>query len=951
MKKNRREAAKIKEFRRWALGYGDGELTIEALVRAVLSYPPARKILTWEQSGILDKDLEPPSPPPDPLPPDNPDEPWPKVILEDYPGGFHPYEDDDSSEEWQPETLQELVGQIWGSTPMTPWLHMRIGITVEESKQAIDRAVAAAKRALPAQEEAIERIGQIMLEQACMPQVKLQETNRLPIFIFSEPGHGVTYMLQILAEELRGTFVPVGEDQTDIETLTNKLFAVSVPIIQVHGNRSSEGSSAVHAMVNYYTHGHAVLGSGLYDIENSFKNPSKELLNRSFVFFRLTPPVQPGAAGDYTPEELVSMLREKWKHSYRDDPGFLYVNEGFWRLVRDWNSVIFRRTPIEFIVRQVMDEFAHIQRKLPELGLPGLSEADHLRLAALFILQRGHPTPKEIRSAAQRFVVGLSAEARLATGLDFVTDITEWHMLFEEEPPGSKAWLKRLDNMARQFNYRGNRMSATVSFDPASDRLRITDLAERVPRAIDGSMYLQPRPRHRFAHVAGHEEAKQRFRQILAYFKDPAPFQRLGVVPPLRIMLYGPPGTGKTMLAQALAGESGLPFFSITASEFMTKEYAGEGATLLREFFQAAESCRPCIIFMDELDAFSNRDSMGDSSAGVDFRGTLNTFLTFLDGMQSVPDILIVGATNRPDDLDPALLRSGRFGTHIRIHELNAREREQLIRHYMKPEHCDKDYEELVAIFARRTAGELSPVDIVHIIYEAKLQAVQEGRTHLTREVLMAQADRILLGRKLRPLRENVRRVTAFHEAGHAFLLRTLLPDQKLDRITIGEREETFGLVRMLNEEDPFNYYSRDDILCHLLSLLGGVVAEEMFIGHWELGVAGDFSLAVSLSRMILNNITFGDNGLRYIVLSHLMDEEQHHEGLENMVLGLLEHCRDLVRDIFTKHKAVLLKLAEELEANEDLEQEDVDRILGDLTLDRGKIIQKMLAWPPSATT
>lgn len=948
-KKNKEQSPDIIEFRRWAIGYGYGLLTVESMVRAALSYPPARDLIK-DVVSIPVEALCHPSLPPDPLPPDDSDILWPiEIMIAGVELSSLDLGDDstDSAEGWEPDSLKTLVNVVWLKSDSALWVRSLIAETPEELVEAIGRAVAAAKEAVPAQAEAIDRLGRIMLEQACAHLAHPDEFRRVPIFIFSHPGYGASYVLRIMAKALGSSFLTVGDDQTQTADLVKESLKVAPPLIQVHGIRSSDRTAAMNSIVSYCLHGHTVIGqidaSSVFD-EAQSSDVLDALLRKSFIFFRLTPPLQPADSTDYTAEEMVAMMRDSWKRLANESFSLMHVDDAFWTLIRDYNSVVFRRTPIRFLVRQLRDEFSTFRLAAPGLQPRHLEPADEMRLAALFILERGYPSPKDIRGAARRFVLSLSADARNMTGLELHANEPEWQAIFRDVETGSDDWLGRVENMARQFSYRGYRLTAELAYDSASQKLRLQNLAERSPKAVTGGVFLQSRPTHRFRDVAGHEEAKTRFQQILTYFRDPEPFRRLGVIPPLRILLHGAPGTGKTLLAKALAGESGLPFFAISAGEFMTQEYAGQGAGLMRQFFQTAETCRPCIIFMDELDALGKRDSMSDSSAGVDYRATLNTLLTLLDGIQTIPDILVIGATNRPDDIDSALTRPGRFGTHIEISKLTVRDRERLIRKNLAPEHCGDDYDELVRYFCRRTTGELSAAEIVQIITESKLQAIQEGQAKVTRDLLVATADRILLGKKLQPLQEDLRRSTAIHEAGHALLCRILLPEQKIDRVTIGHRETSLGLVRMLDDEEHLGLQSRDELLCHLLVRLGGVTAEEVIVGHWDLGGSDDFDMAVAMARHALSNLDLGGLGLRSIVRSRFESEAPMGGDMEELTVKMMEKCRRAVAELLQNHKEALLHLAEELERREDLDQEDVDGLLRGLKVDRPAILGKLLA-------
>ena len=936
----------IAEFRRWALGYGGGALTLNGMIRAAVSHPEARAMLIPGIVSVTPDALAWPSLRPDPLPDDNTAIPWPKELAE--PDGIL----DELSEEevprniWEPESLRDLLSKLWMHSPNRLWVRGTIASAVEYLPAMIEKAVAAARAAVPAQAEAIERLGQIILEQACAHQVDAGDYRRQPIFLLSHPGYGASYILRTLAKALGCPFLAVGDDQTRAADLVKIGDNFATPMIQVHGVRSSEVGSAMNSIVGYFLHGHSVVDEDYVPVgvsDEASGGPFEALMRRSFVFFRLTPPIQPADATDYSPEEMASMLRDAYKRESKESWNILHADESFWTLIRNSNSVLFRRTPARFLVQQLLGEFADAWKNLATFYPSRLKGEDEMRLAALFVLERGYPSPKDVRGAARRFVLSLSDKARSADRLEFQVDNPEWQALFAVEKPGSEEWYVCLENMVRQYSYRGNRLGYETTFSSQGNRLVIGGLVERAPKAVTGGVFLQLRPTHRFIDVAGHEEAKSRFQQILAYFRNPEPYHRLGVIPPLRILLHGSPGTGKTLLAKALAGESGLPFFAISAGEFMTQEYAGQGAGLMRQFFQTAETCRPCIVFMDELDALGKRDSMSDTSAGVDYRATLNTLLTLLDGIQTIPDILVIGATNRPEDIDPALLRPGRFGTHIEISKLTVRDRERLIRKNLAPEHCGDDYDELVRYFCRRTTGVPSAAEIVQIITEAKLQAVQEGQAKVTRDLLVATADRILLGKKLQPLQEDLRRSTAIHEAGHALLCRILLPEQKIDRVTIGHRETSLGLVRMLDDEEHLGLQSRDELLCHLLIRLGGVTAEEVIMGHWDLGGSDDFDMAVAMARHALGNLDLGGLGLRAIVRSRFESGAPVGGDMEELTVKMMDKCRRAVAELLQNNKESLLRLADELERREDLDQEDVDGLLRGLKVDRSAILWKLL--------
>jgi cell division protease FtsH len=362
---------------------------------------------------------------------------------------------------------------------------------------------------------------------------------------------------------------------------------------------------------------------------------------------------------------------------------------------------------------------------------------------------------------------------------------------------------------------------------------------------------LADRPKVTFADVAGADEAKEELREVIEFLRDPRRFQRLGGRMPRGVLLMGPPGTGKTLLARAVAGEAGVPFFSISGSDFV-EMFVGVGAARVRDLFKSGKANAPCIIFVDELDAVGRLRGAGLGGGHDEREHTLNQLLVELDGFEPSEGVVLLAATNRPDVLDPALLRPGRFDRHIVVDLPDVRGRELILKVHARkvPMAADVD----LATLARGTPG-LSGADLANLVNEAALLAARRSRDQVQRADFEDAKDKVMLGaeRKSLVLSEDERRLSAYHEAGHA-LLHLLIPGlDPLHKVTIVPRGRALGVTFALPEEDRHTY-TRAFILGRLTVAYGGRVAEELVFGQDRVttGAAQDFEQATQLARRMV---------------------------------------------------------------------------------------------------
>jgi cell division protease FtsH len=365
-------------------------------------------------------------------------------------------------------------------------------------------------------------------------------------------------------------------------------------------------------------------------------------------------------------------------------------------------------------------------------------------------------------------------------------------------------------------------------------------------------------PKVTFADVAGADEAKEDLKEIIEFLKDPAKFRRLGGRLPKGALLVGPPGTGKTLLARAVAGEAGRPFFSMSGSDFV-EMFVGVGASRVRDLFEQGKAHAPCIIFIDEIDAVGRHRGAGLGGGHDEREQTLNQLLVEMDGFESNEGVILLAATNRPDVLDPALLRPGRFDRQIVVDNPDVKGREGILKVHVKDIPLGDDVN--LKVLAKGTPG-LSGADLANIVNEAALLAARYDKDRVYMDDFEAAKDKVMLGaeRKSMVLSEDERRVTAFHEAGHAVVALRVPGLDPLHKVTIVPRGRALGITASLPEEDRHNY-TKEWLEGQLTMLFGGRVAEETIFGRSKIttGAGNDIERATALARRMVTQFGMSD--------------------------------------------------------------------------------------------
>jgi cell division protease FtsH len=450
-------------------------------------------------------------------------------------------------------------------------------------------------------------------------------------------------------------------------------------------------------------------------------------------------------------------------------------------------------------------------------------------------------------------------------------------------------------------------------------------------------------PKVTFKDVAGIDEAKEELAEIVDFLRDPGKFQRLGGKIPKGCLLIGPPGTGKTMLAKAIAGEANVPFFSISGSDFV-EMFVGVGASRVRDMFEQGKRNAPCIIFIDEIDAVGRSRGIGLGGGNDEREQTLNQLLVEMDGFEANEGVVIIAATNRPDVLDPALLRPGRFDRQITVSNPDMEGRAQILQvHIAKIKHSDKVD---LRILARGTPG-FSGAELANMINEAALLAARRGKTKVDMSDLEDAKDKVMMGpeRRSSVMSDDEKKLTAYHEAGHALVGIYIPASDPIHKATIIPRGRALGMVMRLPEGDRFSLH-RDQMLATLAMAMGGRVAEEIIFGYDKVtsGAASDIQQVSRLARYMVKEWGLSEKAgaILYSNSDDLYSSGRHHKEysehtaqiIDQEVRELVDQGYNTAKNILTKHLKQLHELANALIEHETLSGKQIQDLLAGKKMD-----------------
>ena len=515
---------------------------------------------------------------------------------------------------------------------------------------------------------------------------------------------------------------------------------------------------------------------------------------------------------------------------------------------------------------------------------------------------------------------------------DLVKVLRDHHVTINARPPEDNPWYVTLlvtwgpfilflalwFFLMRQMQIGGNK---ALSFGRSRARLLTED-----------------RKKVTFSDVAGIDEAKEEVVEIIEFLKDPHKFQKLGGRIPKGVLIVGPPGTGKTLLAKAIAGEAGVPFFSISGSDFV-EMFVGVGASRVRDLFEQGKKHAPCIIFIDEIDAVGRLRGAGLGGGHDEREQTLNQLLVEMDGFDTTEGVILIAATNRPDVLDPALLRPGRFDRQITVNRPDVRGRTEILKVHTKKVPLAKDVD--LEVISRGTPG-FSGADLENLVNEAALLAARLNKTAVELKDFEFAKDKVLMGveRKSMVLTEQEKRTTAYHEAGHALMAKLLPGTDPVHKVTIIPRGRALGLTMQLPVDDRHSY-SKEFLYNNLAILMGGRVAEELVFKQITTGAGNDIERATDLARKMvcewgmsdeLGPLTFGKKDEEIFLGREIATRRDYSEDIalkiDTEVKRLVTENYERAKRMLRENIAVLKALAEALLEKEVLEAAEIDQII-----------------------
>ncbi len=448
-------------------------------------------------------------------------------------------------------------------------------------------------------------------------------------------------------------------------------------------------------------------------------------------------------------------------------------------------------------------------------------------------------------------------------------------------------------------------------------------------------------PKTSFADVAGVDEAIEELQEVKEYLQNPAKFQAMGAKIPRGVLLFGPPGAGKTLLARAVAGEAGVPFYSISGSDFV-EMFVGVGAARVRDLFEQAKQNAPAIVFIDEIDAVGRHRGAGLGGGHDEREQTLNQLLVEMDGFDQRTAVILMAATNRPDILDPALLRPGRFDRHVTVDRPDLEGRKAILRVHARGKPWDEGVD--LDVIARRTPG-FTGADLSNVINEAALLAARWSKKAIGMKEIEEAIDRVMAGpeRKTRAMSEREKRMIAYHEGGHALVAHVLPNTDPVHRISVIPRGRALGYTLTLPEQDKF-LATREELVDELAMLLGGRVAEELIVGDITTGAANDIERATKVARQMVT-----EYGMSDIIGPLTLGQKQHEVFLgrdytaqpdysdqvafeiDTEVRRLIDEAHDEALEILQENRPKLDELAQILVDRETMEREEVEAFLASI--------------------
>jgi cell division protease FtsH len=596
---------------------------------------------------------------------------------------------------------------------------------------------------------------------------------------------------------------------------------------------------------------------------------------------------------------------------------------------------------ILLVVLSVVGFYGQPLNQTEEVSLSRIvTEIKDGRVAALEIKEDS--ITAELKGTETRLVTQKEADAsstetlrNLGVSEEQLNDLT----LSVEQPSGLSYWLSALVPVLLPFLLLGGFLWFMMRSAQVASNRALT-FGQTSQRPVEPQ---EKKKRTTFKDVAGSVEAKRELEEVVEFLRTPQKFEKLGARTPKGVLLVGPPGTGKTLIARAVAGEAGAPFFSISGSDFV-EMFVGVGASRVRDLFRKVKRHAPAILFVDELDAVGRQRGAGLGGGHDEREQTLNQILVEMDGFEQTDNVIVLAATNRPDVLDPALLRPGRFDRQVVMDLPDIKEREAILKlHVVKmPQAADVDLRNI----AERTPG-FSGADLANLVNEAAILAAREDSEHVTQHHIIDSIEKVLLGpeKRSKVFSAHEKEVTAYHEAGHAVVSYYMPHTDPVRKISIISRGHAGGYTLKVPEEDK-HLHSRTEFYGELATLMGGYAAEVLKFKELTTGASNDLKKASGLARRIvtewgmseLGPIVFGGKD-EYIFLGKELHEARNYSEataskIDEQVSKLLMTARQKAEEILEKYKEKFELIAQTLMTKETIEQAEFRMLMGDVVAD-----------------
>ncbi len=762
-----------------------------------------------------------------------------------------------------------------------------------------------------------------------------KENNPNPIFIFSngdnndfELLNSVTQMLECDAEFLH----------LDLEwgSEFTKVFENRPPLLAIfHFSNIIANNVFFDKLISYYETGitpiikdnegdHEGWMSSIFDDYKTNEEINlKKIVNHNIIIFLVKIPEGIININGMPFEEISFSLQKYYQRKFQETAQGPINYIRLFQLAKNYNTVVFRNyeyTDVVELVRIHIGKLGVVDlRKIPE---------NKLRVFAnLIILLAGGLKNSYVVSSINYFFAKTEISClelqNYSFDIDCNLDYLKGFLKITETDLGNQ--LIDYQSIFSDISKSNKHISYSISTNHIDKSIVVNDFKEYISPTGE-NVYLQERPNIRFKDVIGLRGIKKRFAALGEYYKNPGLFKQLKIMPNNRILLTGEPGTGKTFITKAFAGEMGIPFFYVSAAELTSQKYAGYGGSLLRDIFQTAKTYKPCILFFDELDTFGNRENMGGDSVGFDAKSIINTLLVELDGINSQNDIIVVGATNRPQDIDVALTRPKRFGTILTTDGFTLQDRKELVKKELPSEMCLDSYDELLKNIIERTNNDFTPVIIEEIIIEAKLNAINNNRAKITLDDINIAIDNQVFGHKINEVDPALKNTMAYHQAGHALLHKVFFGEKNIEKLSVSIYENSIGIMRVKEDDSLIKQYSMEELIKMIIVQMGGAVVEEVKYGSWGLIAEEDWEFVSMVATRIIGNIVIGKN-LKPII-EYYLSPDTLAESNAILIEKLITFCFNIAKEIVEENRIDIELLAKKLIENGELTGKQIDKIL-----------------------